>query len=152
MASMSSVSEMTPGQQTKTSAGAGLPASDGDGSERRRRRSDDTITALHYQLASTRGEANLEALVLVDESGCLVAGVGSWPVCEELAAFAPLLAHPSAIRDAGLGTRLAALSPEVELMPLSLDGATVLLCGRGGNGGRGASIARAAAGCRRILS
>lgn len=120
--------------------------------ERRRRRSDDTITALHYQLQSTRGEAGLDALVLVDDSGCLVAGVGSWPVCEELAAFAPLLAHPTAIRDAGLGTRLAALSSHVELLRLAVDGGVVLLCGRGGNERRGASIARAAAGCRRILS
>lgn len=152
MVSMSSVSEITQGPRTGAGEAADVAASDGPGSERRRRRSEDTITALHYQLASTRWEASLEALVLVDESGCLVAGVGSWPVCEELAAFAPLLAHPTAIRDAGLGTRLAALSPDVELMHLSVDGATVLLCGRGGNGKRGASIARAAAGCRRILS
>ena len=125
---------------------------EGAPSDRRRRRSDDPITALHYQLAATRWEANLDALVLVDDAGCLVAGVGSWPVCEELAAFAPLLAHPSAIRDAGLGTRLAALSSHVELLRLSVDGSTVLLCGRGENAKRGASIARAAAGCTRILS
>jgi len=121
-------------------------------SERRRRRSEDPITALHYQLAATRWEADMDALVLVDESGCLVAGVGSWPVCEELAAFAPLLADPGAIRNAGLGTRLAALSSDVELMRLSVDGAPVILCGRGGNEKRGSSIARAAAGCHRILS
>lgn len=120
--------------------------------ERRRRRSDDPITALHYQLQSTRWEAELDALVLVDDAGCLVAGVGSWPVCEELAAFAPLLSHPTAIRDAGLGSRLAALSEDVELLRLTVDGGAVLLCGRGGNDKRGASIARAAAGCRRILS
>ncbi len=130
----------------------GLSAADPSPDERRRRRSEDPITALHYQLAATRWEANLDALVLVDDAGCLVAGVGSWPVCEELAAFAPLLAHPSAIRDAGLGTRIAALSSHVELLRLAVDGATVLLCGRGGNAKRGASIARAAAGCRRILS
>lgn len=120
--------------------------------DRRRRRSEDPITALHYQLAATRWEADMDALVLVDDAGCLVAGVGSWPVCEELAAFAPLLADPGAIRSAGLGTRLAALSPEVELLRLSVDGVAVLLCGRGGNDKRGSSIARAAAGCRRILS
>lgn len=126
---------------------AGTPSA-----ERRRRRSDDPITALHYQLAATRWEASLDALVLVDDSGCLVAGVGAWPVCEELAAFAPLLARPTAIRDAGLGSRLAALSSHVELYELAIDGGTVLLCGRGGNEKRGSSIARAAAGCRRILS
>lgn len=121
-------------------------------SDRRRRRSEDPITALHYQLAATRWEADMDALVLVDDSGCLVAGVGSWPVCEELAAFAPLLADPGAVRSAGVGTRLSALSPEVELLRLSVDGTAVLLCGRGGNEKRAGSIARAAAGCRRILS
>jgi len=146
------MSEITLERRTGASLAPETAASDGPESERRRRRSEDTITALHYQLASTRWEASLDALVLVDEWGCLVAGVGSWPVCEELAAFAPLLAHPTAIRDAGLGTRLAALSSHVELLHLSVDGATVLLCGRGGNAKRGASIARAAAGCRRILS
>jgi hypothetical protein len=151
MASMSSLTEsnMNAGRR---SAVVSEEAVDGAGGERRRRRSEDAITALHYQLAATRWEANLDALVLVDDSGCLVAGVGSWPVCEELAAFAPLLAHPTAIRDAGLGTRLAALSSHVELLRLSLDGVAVLLCGRGGNDKRGASIARAAAGCQRILS
>src|SRR5262245_44971287 len=63
--------------------------------ERRRRRSDDPITALHYQLSSVRAEAQLAALVLIDEGGCLIAGAGAWPLCEELAAYAPLLARPS---------------------------------------------------------
>ena len=34
---------------------------------------------------------------------------------------------------------------------LSLDGAVAVLCGRGGDASRSASIARAADGCRRIL-
>jgi hypothetical protein len=38
-------------------------------SDRRRRRSDDPITALHYQLAHTRSEARLDAVVLVDDAG-----------------------------------------------------------------------------------
>ena len=130
----------------------GLSAADSSPDERRRRRSEDPITALHYQLAATRWEANLDALVLVDDAGCLVAGVGSWPVCEELAAFAPLLAHPSAIRDAGLGTRIAALSSHVELLRLAVDGATVLLCGRGGNAKRGASITHTTTKYHHILS
>ncbi|MBK8259405.1 MAG: hypothetical protein IPK82_42960 [Polyangiaceae bacterium] len=120
--------------------------------ERRRRRSEDPITALHYQLAATRWEAALDALVLVDDAGCLIAGVGSWPICEELAAFAPLLADPGSIRHAGLGSRLAALCTDVELLQVFVDGAPALLCARGGNDKRGASIARAAAGCSRILS
>jgi hypothetical protein len=120
--------------------------------ERRRRRSSDIITALHYQLSSTRAEAKLEAVVLVDDSGCLVAGAGAWPVCEELAAYAPLLAHTSAVRNATVGSRIAALSTAVEVQSLFIDGGEALICGRGGpDETRRASLAHAAAGCRRIL-
>jgi len=119
--------------------------------ERRRRRSDDPITALHYQLSHARAEANLSALVLVDDGGCLVAGAGAWPVCEELAAYAPLLANPNLVASATVGSRIAALSSEVLVRSISLDGAEALICGAGGGEGRAASIARAAAGCRRIL-
>ncbi len=123
------------------------------GAERRRRRSDDPITALHYQLAHTRLEAGLDAVVLVDDSGCLVAGAGAWPLCEELAAFAPLLADRRAVGSAAVGSRLAAIEPEVFVRSLSLDGVDALLCGRGraGDGTRPELIARAAAGCQRIL-
>jgi hypothetical protein len=122
------------------------------GIDRRRRRSDDPITALHYQLSHTRAEAGLDAVVLVDDTGCLVAGAGAWPACEELAAYAPLLANRAAVVRAAVGSRIAALEPEVSVRTISLDGALAVLCGRGGSGARGdASIARAAAGCQRIL-
>lgn len=120
-------------------------------SERRRRRSDDPITALHYQLSTARSEANLDVVVLVDGSGCLVAGAGAWPACEELAAYAPLLANPDAVQSAAVGSRIAALTADVEVQSLTVEGGEVLLCGRGGTAARGASIARAAAGCLRIL-
>jgi hypothetical protein len=133
---------------------AGADSPDDPASERRRRRSEDPITALHYQLATTRAEARLDVVVLVDDSGCLVAGAGAWPACEELAAYAPLLANPGAIESGAVGTRIAALSAEVEVQSLLVDGIEVLLCGRGGardRGGRGDLFARAAAGCARIL-
>ena len=119
--------------------------------ERRHRRSDDPITALHYQLASVRTEAHLAALVLIDEGGCLIAGAGAWPLCEELAAYAPLLARPSEVRSAQVGSRIAELSSEVLVRTLTIDGAPAMICGRGGSEGRADSIARAALGCRRIL-
>ncbi|HSN98179.1 MAG TPA: hypothetical protein VLS89_07770 [Candidatus Nanopelagicales bacterium] len=120
-------------------------------SDRRRRRSEDPITALHYQLATTRAEARLDAVVLVDDSGCLVAGAGAWPACEELAAYAPLLANPAAIASVSVGTRIAALSADVEVQSFDVDGVEVLLCGRGGSDIRADLMARAAAGCLRIL-
>ena len=108
-------------------------------SERRRRRSDDPITALHYQLASTRVEGRFDTVVLVDDSGCLVA-------------YAPLLTNPDAITSAAIGSRIAELSAEVELQSLKLGACEVLLCGRGGTRERRASIDRAAAACARILN
>lgn len=119
--------------------------------ERRRRRSEDPVTALHYQLAAARADGRLDAVVLVDDTGCLVAGAGAWAACEELAAYAPLLVNPEVIASAAVGSRIASLSGEVEVRSLDVDGAEVLLCGRGGGEARGDSIRRAAAGCLRIL-
>lgn len=121
------------------------------GADRRRRRSADPITALHYQLSHTRAEAGLDAVVLVDDTGCLVAGAGAWPTCEELAAFAPLLANRDVVGSAAVGSRIAALEPEVFVQTLTLDGAEAVLCGRGGDASRHDHLARAVAGCRRIL-
>lgn len=119
--------------------------------ERRRRRSDDPITALHYQLAHARSIARLDAVVLVDDRGCLIAGAGAWPVCEELAAFAPLFADASVVTSGVVGGRLAALEGEVSVRPLSLDGAEALLCTRGAERPEDDLLRRAADGCRRIL-
>ena len=78
--------------------------------ERRRRRSNDTLQALHHQLAFARSEAGLDALVLVDEAGCLVAGAGAWPTCEMLAAYAPLLAHREVTRSETVLSEMAELA------------------------------------------
>jgi hypothetical protein len=119
--------------------------------ERRQRRSDDTMTALHYQLSTVRHDAGLEALVLADAAGCLVAGAGAWPTCEMLAAYAPLLAHRVAPTSELLASTVGSLTEGTEVRSLCIDGSEVLLCARGAAGYRGASIARAASGCRRIL-
>jgi hypothetical protein len=110
--------------------------------ERRTRRSDDLMTALHYQLAFARHQGEFDALVLADSSGCVVAGAGAWATCELLAAYAPLLAH-----DDASGPPMS----DVEIQKLSVDGSEVLLCARGGGTGRAASMTRAATGCQRIL-
>ncbi len=120
--------------------------------ERRLRRSHDPITALHYQLAETRRVAALDAVVLVDDSGCLVAGAGAWPVCEELAAYAPLLAEAGAPVRSVVSHRIAALAGHVERVLLDIDGQPAILCGRGGSAGRSAALERARAGVLRILA
>lgn len=61
--------------------------------ERRRRRSVDPRKALTYQLAHVQHEACLEALVLADKNGLVVAGAGDDELVESLAALAPLMSH-----------------------------------------------------------
>jgi len=120
--------------------------------ERRTRRSDDPIKALHYQLASVRAEMGLSAVVLVDDRGCLVAGAGAWPVCEELAAYAPLLSDPGLASSAAVRSRLVELGGEAHVAPLDIDGAPALLCAHGGAAPPGDRLLHAAAGCQRILA
>lgn len=120
--------------------------------DRRTRRSDDPITALHYQLAHAQRAGALEAMVLVDGSGALVAGAGAWPVCEELAAYAPLLAHRDVGESAFMSGHLDRLRETVSLRAMMFDGFEVVIAARGPVGATTeASLVRAAAGCRRIL-
>ena len=119
--------------------------------ERRRKRSNDPLIALHYQLAHARSEGRFDALVVADGSGVVVAGAGAWAACEELAAYAPLLAQGQ-WTEPGLDdtSRVAELRGEVDIQPVDVDGQTVLLCARGGPR-QAAAMDRAAAGVARIL-
>jgi len=121
---------------------------------RRRQRSSDPLIALHYQLAHVRQEERLEALVVADDSGVVVAAAGAWATCEELAAYAPLLvrssSHEPPPSDEGAASRVAEMRPHVDIQPVTVEGQTVLLCSRGGPR-RAATLHRAAAGVARIL-
>jgi hypothetical protein len=134
--------------------------------DRRRRRSQDPLIALHYQLAYARSDCDLEAIVVADESGVVVAGAGSWATCEELAAYAPLLVSedrgggvwhepgkPEALEPPVLdaSTRLASLRLEVEVKRVRIGTQHVLLCARGGMM-RSWAMQRAAQGVERILT
>ena len=126
--------------------------------ERRQKRSQDPLIALHYQLAYARHDGELDALVLADPSGVVVAGAGAWAVCEELAAYAPLFAqeaHDAAGGASGASDRMSELRGEVEVRSMRVDGVDVLLCARGGGSdgprARGTSMKRAEAGVSRIL-
>jgi hypothetical protein len=111
----------------------GLPrkAPPASGDDRRLRRSTDPLVALHYQLSTTRARGELDAIVVADASGVVVAGAGSWPVCEELAAYAPLLAEGawSSMTDQ-VSSRVESLRSEVEVRSLRVAGQEVLLCAR----------------------
>jgi hypothetical protein len=119
--------------------------------DRRHRRSEDAVTALHYQLAHARKEGAFDALVLVDGGGALVAGAGAWPVCEELAAFTPLLARRCP-RSNEVGLAVEALRGQVLFRVMDVDGAEVFLAARTDRESPSATeLLRAAAGCLRIL-
>lgn len=128
--------------------------------ERRQRRSSDPLVALHYQLSTTRARGELDAIVVADASGVVVAGAGSWPVCEELAAYAPLLAEGAwgSMTDR-VSSRVEALRNEVEIRSLVIGGQEVLLCARRQRRSEGVeahhaasrTIEEAAAGVSRIL-
>lgn len=64
--------------------------------ERRSRRSHDPLVALHYKLSATRRDGGLDALVVADADGLVIAGAGAWPLCEEVAAYAPMLGESEA--------------------------------------------------------
>ncbi len=99
--------------------------------ERRQQRSSDPLVALHYQLTSTRARGLADAIVVADASGIVVAGSGSWPLCEELAAYAPLLADgPWAEANAAVSSRVEAFRADVEVRTLDVGGQQVLLCAR----------------------
>jgi hypothetical protein len=99
--------------------------------ERRRKRSNDPLVALHYQLASARQEGRLEAIVVADDGGLVVAAAGSWAVCEELAAYAPLIARSEC--DVPSASRMAEMRAKVDIKAVDVDGQTVLVCSQGGN-------------------
>jgi len=120
--------------------------------DRRRKRSDDPLVALHYQLAHARSEGRVEAMVVADDAGLVVAGVGAWAACEELAAYAPLLAQGQWTEPGSVErTRIATLRQQVDVQPVDIEGQRILICARGGTMRR-AAMARAAQGVARILT
>jgi hypothetical protein len=115
--------------------------------DRRKQRSEDPLVALHYQLSQAKQQGALEAIVLADASGVVVAGAGSWVVCEELAAYAPLLAQ----NDNDLPARVASLRAECEVRAMTAAGQPMLLCAMGKPSHRGQAADRASSGVVRIL-
>jgi hypothetical protein len=126
--------------------------------ERRLRRSSDPLVALHYQLSSARHRDDLDTIVVADLSGVVMAGAGSWAACEELAAYAPMLADPAGDIDASdsTSTRLDTLRSEVRVRAVDVAGQQLLLCSRPkAHASKGMSepeLDETARGIRRILS
>jgi hypothetical protein len=61
--------------------------------ERRQQRTSEREAALRFQLEHSRARGGLEALVLADQQGMIVASAGEAGICEELGAIAPLMSR-----------------------------------------------------------
>ncbi len=116
--------------------------------DRRTKRSPKSNEALRFQLERTLDRGGLEALVLADAGGFVVAEAGEAGVCEELAAVAPLLAKTI------LGMRLPPLlrGGEVVVRPIAMSGQELYLAALGGGVARDALLTNSETGVRRILT
>lgn len=116
--------------------------------ERRQRRSDERHIALRYQLEHARDRGGLEALVLADDAGLVVAQSGDYALCAELAAIAPLLAKSI------LGMPLPPLlrGGDIAVRPIRLHGQELYLASLGGGVARDALLSRSTHGVKRILA
>ena len=116
--------------------------------ERRQQRTTERDAALRYQLEHSRARGGLEALVLADQQGLLVASAGDIAVCEELGAIAPLMTRSV------MGMPLPPLlrGGEVVVRSLRLYGQDLYLACVGGGVARDALMSNSVSGVQRILA
>ncbi|MEO0321495.1 MAG: hypothetical protein AAF447_00920 [Myxococcota bacterium] len=116
--------------------------------DRRHRRSPDRAVALRYQLEACRDRARLEALVVTDDDGMVIAQAGNAGVCEELGAYAPL------VQRSPLGMRLPPMlrGGEVAVRALGVDGQALYLAALGGSVARDAVLEHSRTSVKRILA
>ena len=117
--------------------------------ERRRDRTEETLAALTRLLEAARRRNGLEALSVADSSGLLLAGAGPAQLCEELAAWSPLVARPADNDTAP--SCLDALERRTGRRRLSVDGIEVVVTTAGDIAPPSRELDAVAAGLRRIL-
>ncbi len=115
--------------------------------ERRHRRSDNKTRALEHQLEHTKRRGRLEAVVLADNAGLVLAEAGDPDVCAELGAIAPLYSRT------GLPLPLHPLleGSDLAVRPMSLWGQDLFLATTGGSAARDALLSHSVQGVQRIL-
>jgi hypothetical protein len=118
--------------------------------DRRRRRSDNTTLALHYQLDASRHAARLDGLVLSDEDGFCLATSGDPHACQEVAAQLPFIGRK--VRDFE-GVLLGSEGGwRIRMHRFGVPGGELYLCAIGtGGGDRERHLARSRGAVRRIL-
>jgi hypothetical protein len=104
--------------------------------------------ALRYQLEHAREKGGLEALVLADDAGLVVASSGDAAVCTELGAVAPLVSRSA------LGMPMPPLlkGSEVAVRRIDVYGQELFLASAGGGVARDALLTKSLVGVHRILA
>lgn len=119
----------------------------GSSTERRIWRSTDPTTALGIQLESARHRGRLEAVVLTDHQGMVLAAAGEDGLCVALGALAPLAPYA---KNAACMSELVGHA-DVAVRSLRTNGSQLYLAAVGGTAARDALLANAAVGVERIL-
>jgi hypothetical protein len=122
-------------------------------SERRLRRTEDVMDALHFQLDACRQDAELTAMVIADDYGMCLASAGAVGTCSEIAARLPMLGRKAGDFE---GVLLGSLGKQggvpVAMKRIKIDGTDLFACAVGGNASHhAAQLSRAELGLRRIL-
>ncbi|MFW5738769.1 MAG: hypothetical protein ACOC1F_00240 [Myxococcota bacterium] len=117
--------------------------------ERRSQRSDSRREALSLQLRASARRAQVEAMVLADHSGRVIARSDRDGVADELASFSPFLAKPTTWF--GL-VHFGGQPRPVAISPFRLGSQTAYLCALGAQRKNlGGVILQTTAGVRRIM-
>jgi hypothetical protein len=121
--------------------------------DRRRNRTESALEALTRLVEAARRRAGLDAVTVSDPSGLLLAGAGAHRLCEELAAWAPVVAR-GADNDV-IPTSLDSFEKRTRQRRLAVDGfeIVVTLCGKSApeSAAESAELEAVTAGCERIL-
>ena len=98
--------------------------------ERRQRRSDDPIEAMHLQLDACRRDARVEAMVIFDEQGISLAASGSVATCDEVAATLPLVGRGLDYFEGEVCSPAGAW--DLAMRRFCVDGGSLFVCAVGG--------------------
>jgi hypothetical protein len=118
--------------------------------ERRQDRTTEALSALVRLLEAARRRSGLEALAVAENAGVLLAGAGPARLCDEMAAWAPLVKAP--VANDAVPTRLDVFERRALVQRLAVDGVEIVVCGVGEGEKTRRELDSVAAGCTRILT
>jgi hypothetical protein len=117
--------------------------------ERRKHRTEVALEALTRLVEASRRRTQLDAITVSDPNGLLLAGAGAARLCEELAAWAPVMGQ-NADNDT-IPSSLDSFESRTRLRRVSVDGIQIVVTFCGARADEAAEHEAVTAGCARIL-